>query len=293
MVLLFGPMGDNMTWKTILTVLGDAGRLPVLDAAVALARRMDAHLEVFCLGVDHSQIGYYYAGASPAVFQDGIDRAMEGAQALEQTVRDRLGAVPDLRWSVDTAVAQAGGLTTLVGMRARFADVMVQDHPYGPASSPDAEAITEAALFEGHCPVLVLPSGADSAALAAPPRKVIVAWNQSAESMAAVRRALPILVAAESVEITVVDPKPQGPERSDPGGALCQMLVRHGARAEIAVLARTQPAISDVLIRRARETGADLVVMGAYGHSRFREAILGGATRAMLERAPIPVLMAR
>ena len=71
------------------------------------------------------------------------------------------------------------------------------------------------------------------------------------------------------------------------------MLTRHGVRAEIAVLARTAPAISDELIRRATEINAEMIVMGAYGHSRFREAILGGATRNMLEKTNVPVFMAR
>ncbi len=71
------------------------------------------------------------------------------------------------------------------------------------------------------------------------------------------------------------------------------MLTRHGVKAEIAVLARTLPLISDILNCRATEIGADMLVMGAYGHSRFRQAILGGATRNMLEKAQVPVLMAR
>ena len=70
------------------------------------------------------------------------------------------------------------------------------------------------------------------------------------------------------------------------------MLVRHGVKAEITVLAKTMPRVSDVLLRHARDMNADMIVMGAYGHSRFREAILGGATRNMLENAKIPVLMA-
>jgi len=71
------------------------------------------------------------------------------------------------------------------------------------------------------------------------------------------------------------------------------MLTRHGVRASIAVLARTMPQISEILAQRAIEIGADLIVMGAYGHSRFREAILGGTTRTMLRKTSIPVLMAR
>lgn len=278
-----------MGYKTILTVLTDAERQhKQLDSAIAMTRREDAHLEVFCLGVDHTQSGYYYAGASAYVFQESIDKAMAVAGALEEKVRARLHA-EDIRWSVDSAVAQVGGLSTLVGMRARYCDLVVLNRPYGENATPDAEAVTEAALFEGTAPVLIVPEELQEPF----GKRILIAWNQSNEAMAAVRRALPLLEAAESVEITVVDPSPNGPERSDPGGALGQMLTRHGVNTEIAVLARTQPLISDILNRRAMEIGADMIVMGAYSHSRFRQAILGGATRNMLEKAEVPVLMAR
>jgi nucleotide-binding universal stress UspA family protein len=94
------------------------------------------------------------------------------------------------------------------------------------------------------------------------------------------------------VQIVVIDPPAYGPERSDPGGLLCQFLVRHGVRAEVVVLAKALPRVSDVLARHIRDANADLLVMGAYGHSRFREAILGGATRDMLEKAEVPVFLA-
>ena len=81
-----------MGYKTILTVITQPGQTAQLDAAVALARREDAHLDVFCLGVDHTQTGYYYAGASAYVFQEAIDRAMASAEALDTEVRARLGA---------------------------------------------------------------------------------------------------------------------------------------------------------------------------------------------------------
>ena len=277
-----------MGYKTILTVLTDTSQQEQLQAAMAMTRREDAHLDVFCLGVDHTQSGYYYAGASAYVFQESIDKAMAAAGELEEKVRERLHA-EDIRWSVDSAVAQVGGLSTLIGMRARYSDLVVLNRPYGERATPDAEAATEAALFEGAAPVLIVPGELQEPF----GKKILIAWNQSNEAMASVRRALPLLQAAESVEITVIDPSPNGPERSDPGGALGQMLTRHGVRAEIAVLARTQPLISDILNRRATEIGADMVVMGAYGHSRFRQAILGGATRNMLEKAQVPVLMAR
>lgn len=279
-----------MGYKTILTVITQPGQTAQLDAAVALARREDAHLDVFCLGVDHTQTGYYYAGASAYVFQEAIDRAMASAEALETEVRGHLGA-QDIRWSAESAVAQMGGVSALIAQRARFADLVVLAQPYGEGAAPDAEAVVEAALFDGNCPVLILPHGkSDVAGIG---RRVIVAWNQSDEALTAIRRARPILKSADLVEITVVDPSPHSPEGSDPGGALCQMLTRHGIKAEVVVLAKTLPTVSEVLNRRAAETGADLIVMGAYSHSRLREAIMGGATRHMLERAKVPVLMAR
>jgi nucleotide-binding universal stress UspA family protein len=279
-----------MGYKTILTVITQPDQKRQIEAAVAIARREDAHLEVFAVGVDHTQTGYYYAGASAYVFQEAIDRAMAAAEALETEVRAEL-APEDIRWSVESAVAQMGGVSTLIAMRARFADLVVLEKPYGTQAARDSEAALEATLFEGGAPVLVLPH--EPVTVENIGRRVLVAWNQSDEALHAVRRALPVLKAAEAVEIAVVDPSPHSPEGSDPGGKLCQMLTRHGVKAEIAVLAKTLPTVSEVLNRRAVETGADLIVMGAYSKSRLREAIMGGATRHMLERATLPVLMAR
>lgn len=277
-----------MGYKTILTVLSSATQMQQLEAAIAVAQREDAHLDVFCLGIDLTQSGYYYAGASAYVFQESIDRTTVAAKEIEQKVRDRLGKT-DLRWSVESAVAQVGGLTTLVGMRARFSDLVVLSRPYGEGAVAEAEAVTEAAMFDGSAPVLIVPGDDLPEGFG---KRVMIAWNQSQEAMEAVRLALPLLVKADHVEITVIDPKPYGPEGSDPGGALCQMLARHGVNVEIAVLAKTMPQISDIIAQRATETAADMIVMGAYGHSRFREAILGGATRNMLAKAAIPVFMA-
>ena len=90
----------------------------------------------------------------------------------------------------------------------------------------------------------------------------------------------------------MIDPPKHGPDRSDPGGMLSQMLARHGVSCEIDVLSKTMARVSDVLNRHASDTETDMIVMGAYGHSRFREAILGGATRNMLEQSAVPVFLA-
>jgi len=281
-----------MAYKSILTVLTNPGDAELaISSAARLARSQDAHLDVLVLGVDRTQVGYSYIGSGAVLMQVGIDRAEADARAMEAAAKAALAEEgEDLRYSLEAVVTQLGALTDLVASRARFADLVVLPRPYGTGIGPESEAIVEAALFEGKVPVLVLPAkGLGENAL---PKRIVVAWNQSGEALTATRLALPLLKGADAVNITVIDPPTQGEERSDPGGMLCQMLVRHGVHAEVSVLARSLPRISDVLARHIWDQNADMLVMGAYGHSRFREAILGGATRNMLEKAEVPVLMA-
>ena len=281
-----------MAWKTLLSVVtrqeDPAVNDAALNSAVALARRFDAHLDVLALGLDQTQVGYFYAGASAMIYQETLERAQTEAEETEALVRRRM-TPEEVRWSVDRAVAQLGGMSALISQRARFSDMVVLPRPYGPGRGPAEEAVIEAALFEGRVPVLVLPDG-----MAEPPAfdRAVVAWNQSPEAISAIRKALPLLQRASIVDITIIDPPSHGPERSDPGGMLSQWLARHGVRCEVSVLARTMPRVSDVLMRHVGDRDANLLVMGAYGHSRFREALLGGATRDLLETASVPVLMA-
>lgn len=276
--------------KTILSVVtAPESALAELTPAMTAAREQDAHLDVLCLGVDRTQTGYYYAGATAFVHQETLERADLDAREIEAAVT-RVMTGAGLRWGAEGAVAQLGAISPLVGQRARFADLVIASLPYGEGRGSEHEAIVEAALFDGAAPVLIVPAAAK---VTLQPRRVVVAWNQSDEALSAIRKALPILKAAELVDITVIDPPIHGPERSDPGGALSQWMARHGIRAEVSVLAKTMPKISDVIHRHVSDSSADMVVMGAYGHSRFRQSILGGATRNMLEEARVPVLMAR
>ncbi len=278
-----------MAFKTILSVVTKTQTpLPELEGALDLAAKIDAHLDVLCLGIDRTQTGFYYAGATAFVQQETLERAEEDARDIETLVRARL-APETLRWSCEGAIAQIGSVSPLVGMRARFADLMVAPRPYGASIGAEAEAIVEAALFDARIPVLIAP---EETRLNLTPKRVVVAWNQSDESLSAIRKALPLLQGADLVDITIIDPPAHGPERSDPGGQLSNWLARQGCRVEVSVLAKSMPKIADILHRHVRDSSADLLVMGAYGHSRFREAILGGATRHMLESAQVPVFMA-
>lgn len=280
-----------MAFKSVLTVATETKfAAQTLQNAAQICALDDAHLDILALAIDRVSMGYSYIGAGIEVLQIAQEQLADRARQL---TADLTGLVvqerADLRVAVETAVAQVALISDLVAQRARFADLVVLPQPYNAEHKSDSEAVLEAALFEGQAPVLVLPT---QGLATMPPRTVVIAWNQAREALNAVRAALPLLKQADRVIITVVDPSPHGAERSDPGGLLCQMLVRHGVKAEVAVLARSLPRVSDVLARQIRDVNADLLVMGAYGHSRFREAILGGATRHMLETAQVPVLMA-
>jgi nucleotide-binding universal stress UspA family protein len=282
----------HMTYKSILTILTNPAEAELaISSAARLARELDAHLDILALGIDRTQIGYSYLGASPIMIEAGLERAAEDAKAIEKAANAAIAEqFSDLRYSVESMVTQLGMVNDIAAGRARFADLVVQPRPYGIGAGVEAEAVIEAVLFGAQAPVLVLPeTGLGENTL---PKRIVLAWNQSNEAMTATRSAMPFLKGAESVSITVVDPQNLGDDRSDPGGMLCQMLVRHKVHADVAVLARTQSRVSDVLARHASDLNADMLVMGAYGHSRFRQAILGGATRNMLENAKIPVLMA-
>lgn len=278
-----------MAYKSLLTVLTDTKLAAApLAQMIALAQEQDAHAEALCLGVDRTQTGYYYAGANAMILQETLGRANSEASEVLTHANDVLGK-SGVRWSAEDGVAQIADLGRHVALRSRFSDLVVLPRPYGADHGAEVEPIVEAALFEGRAPVLVV---SDETPVVSRPKTVMVGWNESVEAMTAIRKSLPFLTAADLVRIVVIDPPRHGPERSDPGGLLSQMLSRHGVKCEIDVLSKTMSRVSDVLNRHATDTNADMLVMGAYGHSRFREAILGGATRNMLERAKVPVFMA-
>ena len=279
-----------MSYKTICTFLtSNHDAAAQLDSAVQLAARHDAHLEVCCLGVDATQSVGFYAGAPAIIYQEALDQARERAEALEALAREKL-RLATIRWSAESTVLTLGGINGYVGLKSRFSDLVVLPRPYGEGRGPQDETLTEAALFEGDAPVLILPRpGATLPEF----RKIVLAWNQSDEALHAARAALPLLQQADLVNVLVIDPPSHGAERSDPGGLLTQMLVRHGVQVDVSVVAKTLPRISDVLRRHATDQAADLLVLGAYSHSRLRQAILGGTTRNMLEETSLPVFMAR
>ncbi len=278
-----------MSYKSLLTVISDletaAGPLNQMSA---LAQMFDAHSDALCLGVDRTQISYDYGMANAMILQQTLQGARDEAAALHAFAEEYLSRA-GLPFAAISAISPLAEITRNVARRGRFCDLMVLPKPYAEGAPQEAEAIVEAGLFESAAPVLVIPERSEPLTKV---KSVLIGWNESAEALSAVRKAMPLLTAAELVHVVVVDPPQHGPDRSDPGGLLCQMLARHGVSCEVNVLSKSLPRMADVLMRHAEDIDADLIVMGAYGHSRFRESILGGATRNILQTTDRPLLMA-
>ncbi|NNK78065.1 MAG: universal stress protein [Litoreibacter sp.] len=279
-----------MSYRTISTIVHDTQHpLGAMEAAINISRDLAAHLSVLAVGIDVTEPSFYYAGAEAVTMADNLERARESANELKEAADTRLSKA-DIAWDVQHVTLQLSAFNSYIGNNTRFSDLVVLPKPYGPERNTQDQTIAEAALFSAGCPVLFIP---ESGQAPKPGGRVLLAWNNGDEALAAAQAAMPYLHAASLVEIIIIDPPQHAPDRSDPGGALAQYLSRHGVTCEIAVLAKTEPRICDILLHRANEMGCDLIVMGAYGHSRMREAIFGGATRTMMEKTNVPVLMSR
>lgn len=273
---------------TIATIITPETRTKgCLDAAVALASALDAHLDVTILAVTAPDSGPLYMGAEVNLITTQIQAANEDREEMETWLAGQMQGEL-LRWSQTSATVQGMGLATYLTRHLRFADLVVL--PQIDRHGDVIASLIEGCLFGAGRPVLMVPPGAP---LPRPDGRVIMAWNDGDEALNAARAAMPFLQAAALTEICIVDPPHHAPDRSDPGGALAQYLQRRGAKAEVSVMARTEDSIATILVRHANERGADLLVAGAYGKSRLREAIFGGTTRRLLLEADLPVLFAR
>jgi nucleotide-binding universal stress UspA family protein len=261
---------EEMTLKSILVVVSggddDGSRL---DTAFAWAAKHRAKLAAL------------YAMPSPMIYAGGpgvempasiIEAQQREAEAAEKLVEratkkraEHAGA--DLEWR-----SEEGDDVALAGIHGRYADLVI--------ASPE---LARDLVFGAGAPVLAVPAGVT----AAPAKRVLVAWNGSREAARAVRDALPLLKTADSVEVSVIDP----PEGRAIGEGLATMLARHGIPVAVREALSQGNDVGAMLLEQAKTGGADLIVMGAYGHSRFREWVLGGATEEVLAESKIPVLV--
>jgi nucleotide-binding universal stress UspA family protein len=274
-----------MSVRTILA-LHDGGKDSegTLQTAIAAAAHFKAHLDVLHVRADPETmvpvVGEAMTGAMVEQMMETMAGVVAERAARARTAFDRLCAPlgPQVAWQERT-----GREPELVSAAGRFADLTVIGRASDSGDGPMA-ATLDAALFETGRPVLLAPPGAGQPTFL----HIAVAWDGSAQASRAVAAGLPFLRRARQVTLLAA----AGGDSLAPVELLLPFLERHDVRAVIEGFAPGSLSLGRALLAQTQRIGGDLLVMGAYGHSRLREMIFGGATREVLAESTQPVLMA-
>ncbi|MBU2582744.1 MAG: universal stress protein [Alphaproteobacteria bacterium] len=277
-----------MQFKTIFVYMSRRhGCERLLETACALARTNGAHL-----------IGAAAFSAVPPVpplaipyNATVIQEMIRAAQEAEAELRDQFIETTRQQPFVSEWVSVRGFAGDLVGAvleHARSADLIVAgqrdpDWELGPVLD-----FPERLALESGRPVYLVPRDR-----AAPDsyKSIAIAWNGSREAARAVYDAFPFLVSADNVSILTITADGKPMDEGTPAEALAATLARHGINATITPLQTSNAGVSRTIVNEATRLEADLLVMGAYGHSRLREFVFGGVTRDLTNACPIPLII--
>lgn len=285
-----------MSYKTILVHVDETARcVERVKIAAQMAAAEDAHL-----------IGVAMTGISRFIYQNARfedcdpnlslhldflrERATRALAKFEPMVR-ALGVNSVEKLVVDDE-AGAG-----LCLHARYADlVIIGQTDLDEASPAVMPEFPEEVLLHAERPVLVIPYTGEISTIG---KRVLIAWNGGKETVRAITNALPILKQAELVQVAVFDPEEKpGLHGDQPGADIALYLARHGVKVESSVhytdddtIEKRKLDVGNALLSLANDFGSDLLVMGAYGHSRWRETFLGGVTKTILQSMTLPVIM--
>jgi nucleotide-binding universal stress UspA family protein len=254
------------------------------DYAVSLGAKFGAHL----VGVAFVYDPVIPDGALGGIPVDVIEVQREENTRTAKAAVERFEAsakAAGISAETRTLEASLGGGATLFGSIARRFDLAVVGQAQRERGASE-ELMIEAALFESGRPLVVVPYIQKSGLKL---DRVIVCWDGGRTAARAVADAMPLLERAKAIDVVVVAEERKQQEIA--GADMIQHLARHGIRASAKRTAKGDISIENVILSYAADSGADLLVMGGYGHSRLREFILGGVTRGILASMTLPVLM--
>jgi nucleotide-binding universal stress UspA family protein len=274
-----------MSYKTILVHLdGGKARHERLALAVELAERFDAHV-IGLFGLQTPLVPTLPDGTATLMLELMKQRsalaATVAAEFRSKMQKEDYSAKSEWRATLDD------GFAALV-FHAKYADLVVAGQP-----SPDGDGVPAAfahrlVMAIGR-PVLYVPFAGRFVGCG---KRVLVPWNASREAARAVHDALPLLRRAQETEVVTFNPeKVFLDDEALPDPDMGAYLARHGTKVSVARQATSLDDVGALILSRAADIGADLIVMGAYGHSRLREIVLGGATRELFESMTVPTLM--
>jgi len=286
-----------MPIKTMLAPIdGTDEALPILETAFMVGRDLGAHMNVFHVSADPKDaVPLLGEGMSGAMIEEMIDLAEKDADGRLTTARKMFdefcakNSIPVVdkpalsdqvcaSWTVET-----GREDEAVARHGRLADMVVTSQPT-PESDLTSTLTLNAAIFETGRPVLVVPPST-------PPsigRKIAIFWNGTAESARAAAAAMPFI---ENSDTTYILTAESARTSTSAATDLAAYLAWYGVEAPTEAVEPSGRSVGESLIRAAHDDGADLLVMGAYTHSRMRQLIHGGVTKHVLAEASIPLLM--
>ncbi|SNS54809.1 Nucleotide-binding universal stress protein, UspA family [Noviherbaspirillum humi] len=277
-----------MRYRTIAVHVNDSDHnAERVRIAADLALRNDAHL-----------VGVAVTGLPAALYMPGMaDEAVLLSAYLDTMNRQAADALAEFEGVADRAgvalfekrvVEDDPGVALC--LQARYSDLVVigQDDPDESLLGQRADMPAYVVLNAGR-PVLIVPYAGTFNSVG---KRIVVAWDGGVQSSRAVSLAMPFLMQAEQVQVALFDAQAETPLDELPGADIGQYFARHGINVEVSrESAGDDIDIGNALLSHLSDFGADLLVMGGYGHSRFREILLGGVTRTVLQAMTAPVLM--
>lgn len=275
-----------MTIKDILVHVDSSPRSKTrLEVATVVARRFEAHVVGLHVQQDTVAPGYTAIELREALIRLNREAAERAAGvAKTQFERQLAGIQLSTEWRTAT-----GFVDDQVALHARYADLCILGQPSPDATPSLDEAALDRILLETGRPVLVVPFAGRFDTIGT---RVLVAWDGSRAATRAISDAMPFLAGAETVTVLAVNPRRGIRGHGDtPCADMALHLARHGIKVQAAYDVSHEISVADVLLSRAADLAADLIVMGSYGHPRALELVLGGVTRSILEHMTAPVLM--
>lgn len=274
--------------EIVVFIRGGGTATAVLDFAGALAKEHGARL-----------IGAFVQPEPPATTAQTFARG-KGIHEVVRSQQEKLeDAEAEYRAAFDKVVRHNGlhsewrslvHFSSDIAVNAYYADLVVIARPESAAPEAGPSGLAESLVLSSGRPILLFPRDSKVSQV----RRAVVAWNTTREAVRAAADALPLLSRAEAVEVLVIDhERHKASHGHEPGADIARHLARHGAQVEVRRVSSDGKNVGQLMLSQAAAFRADLLVMGAYGHSQVREWVFGSVTRTILYEASIPVLMSR
>ncbi|MEO1731693.1 MAG: universal stress protein [Pseudomonadota bacterium] len=267
----------------LLHIGGDTSMDARLQVALDIARATGAHIT--CLQAVSYEVfapGDFYGSAMAAA----MPRIKEAAQKLRAKIEADL-ANEDVSWEWQFFSGMAE--THLLEQSALHDVILVGPNDIGADGLQVPSSMAGELAIKAPVPILVVPGHAKGFDVTAP---VLVAWNGSAESCLALRGAVPLLALSKAIYLASIEEQSDKGRFDFPPTDGARYLSRHGIEAELVSIPRCEAKIADTLFSAAQLRECGMIVMGAYGHSRLAELLLGGVTRRSLTDPQLPIFMA-